>query len=193
MIEKIINRNDFLTTKWAGGETTQMIIYPQDAILSQRNFLFRVSSATFTSTESTFSDFSGYQRYILPLEGKLSLHHEGLYSRDLEKYDVEYFDGSWNTSSENSLDCRDFNFVVKSGNPARMRIIYQGDSYVIKNSQIVTLFSMDSFVINFHNHNETREIDGFSLFYLETEQEEKISITRATSPVIVTEFKVFHA
>lgn len=187
MKEKIIKREDFITTKWAGGETTQMIIYPQDSVLSQRNFLFRVSSATFTSTQSTFSDFSGYQRYILPLEGKLSVYHEALYNRELDKYEVEYFDGSWNTSSDNTLDCRDFNFIVKSGNLAKMRLLNQGDSYIIKGSQIVTLFSMNNFVINLDNHNEKRDIDGFSLFYIETEQEEKISIESATSPVILTE------
>ncbi len=80
---------------------------------SEKDFLWRISSATFTSTESNFSDFSGYQRYILPLEGKLRVYHEGLYSRELDKYEVEYFDGSWSTSSENTLDCRDYNFIVK--------------------------------------------------------------------------------
>ncbi|AKL93822.1 putative protein HutD family [Clostridium aceticum] len=190
MKEKIIKKEDFITTKWAGGETTQLAIYPEDATLSEKNFLWRVSSATFTSTQSEFSDFSGYQRYILPLEGKLSLYHKGLYNRELDKYEVEYFDGSWSTFSENTLDCRDYNFIVKSGNSSKMQILRAGDECFLQNSEIVTLFSMKDFVINLCNHNEKRNIDGFSLFVIETDSQEKISITSADSPIIITEFVI---
>ena len=190
MKEKIITKEDFITTKWAGGETTQLAIYPEDANFSQKDFLWRVSSATFTSTESKFSDFSGYQRYILPLEGKLRISHEGLYNRELDKYEVEYFDGSWSTFSENTLDCRDYNFIVKSGNLAKMQILKEGDDYLLKSSEIVTVFSMNDFVLDLCNHGEKRDINGFSLFVLETDDDEKISITRANSPVIITEFVI---
>ena len=190
MKEKIIKKEDFITTKWAGGETTQLAIYPEDAIFSNKDFLWRVSSATFTATESKFSAFSGYQRYILPLEGKLSVNHEGLYSRELEKYDVEYFDGSWSTFSQNTLDCRDYNFIVKGGNLAKMQILNKGDEYLLKGSEIVTIFSMYDFVLSLNNHDERRDIDGFSLYVLETDKEEKISIENADSPVIITEFVI---
>lgn len=190
MKEKIIKKEDFITTKWAGGETTQLAIYPENAVFSEKNFLWRISSATFTSTQSKFSDFSGYQRYILPLEGRLKIYHQGLYIRELDKNEIEYFDGSWNTFSENTLDCRDYNFIVKSGKLARMQILNEKDEYLLKDSKIVTLFSMDDFVINLHAHNEKRIIDGFSLFVIETDCEEKISITCADSPVIITEFAI---
>ena len=190
MKEKIINKEDFVTTKWAGGETTQLVIYPEDAVFSEKDFLWRISSATFTSTESKFSDFTNYQRYILPLEGKLSVYHEGLYNRELNKYEVEYFDGSWSTFSKNTLDCRDYNFIIKGGNIAKMQILKEGDEYLLKGSKIVTIFSMDDFVLNLKGQKENRDIDGFSLFILEIDDEEKISITRANSPVIITEFVI---
>lgn len=188
MKEKIVRKEDFITTKWAGGETTQLAIYPEDAAFSEKNFLWRVSSATFTSTESRFSDFSGYQRYILPLEGNLSVYHEGLYDRKLDRYEVEYFDGSWTTFSENTLDCRDYNFVVKNGNMAKMQILKAGDVHTFKGSEIVTVFSMDNFVLNFLNNNKKSGIPKYSLFVLEIDDEEKIQITSAKLPVIVTEF-----
>lgn len=188
MIERIIRKEDFTTTQWAGGETTQLTIYPEDAIFSERNFLFRISSATFTTTESKFSDFTGYQRYILPLEGRLSLRHEGLYNRSLGKYEVEYFDGSWSTFSENTLDCRDYNFIVKSGSLAKMQILNEGDNYIFKPSRLVTIFSTKDFVINLDSKNEKMDISGFSLLLLETEKEEGISVIKAEEPLIVTEF-----
>jgi environmental stress-induced protein Ves len=187
MKEKIIKKEDFITTKWAGGETTQLAIYPEEAVFSERNFIWRVSSATFTSTESKFSDFTGYQRYILPLEGKLSLYHERLYNRELDKYEVEYFDGSWTTYSKNTLDCRDYNFIVKSGSLAKMQILNQGDEYTLKGSQIVTIFSMNDFVLSIDNHGE-RNVEGFSLLVLETDKDEKINIISAKSPLIITEY-----
>lgn len=190
MKEKIIKKEDFVTTKWAGGETTQLAIYPEDAIFSEKDFLWRVSSATFTSTESKFSDFSGYQRYILPLEGKLSVYHEGLYSRELNRYEVEYFDGSWSTFSRNTLDCRDYNFIVKSGSLAKLQILNADDEYIFKGSEIITVFSMNDFILNLCNHDIKRDINGFSLYILETDDEEKISIIKANSPIIITEFAI---
>ena len=188
MKEKIIKREDFITTKWAGGETTQLAIYPEDAIFSEKDFLWRISSASFTTMESKFSDFTGYQRYILPLEGKLNLYHEGLYDRELDKYQVDYFDGSWNTSSENTIDCLDYNFIVKSGNLGKMQILNERDKYLLKESAIITIFSMDNFTLNLNDQNGKRYIDGFSLFLIETEKEEMINISKANLPVIITEF-----
>lgn len=33
---KIIDKEDFIVTKWTGGETTQLFIYPEDAIFSEK-------------------------------------------------------------------------------------------------------------------------------------------------------------
>lgn len=185
---EIIKKKDFITTKWPGGQTTQLAIYPEDAIFSEKDFLWRISSATFTSTESKFSDFTGYQRYILPISGKLSLYHERLYNRDLGKYDVDYFDGSWTTSSRNTLDCRDYNFIVKNGSLGKMQILKSGDEYTIKRSQVVTVFSMDDFLIGLDKTKEEVVLEGSSLLVLETDDEENIIKVSAKSPIIITEF-----
>lgn len=190
MKEKIIKKEDFITTKWEGGETTQLAIYPEDAIFSEKDFLWRISSASFTSLESKFSDFSGYQRYILPLEGKLNLYHDGLYNRELDKYQVDYFDGSWNTFSKNTSDCIDYNFIIKAGNQGKMQILKEGDEYLFKGSAIVTVFSMDDFVLDINDENSKRNIEGGSLLVIETKNESKINILKAKLPVIITEFKI---
>jgi environmental stress-induced protein Ves len=185
---KIIDKEDFIVTKWTGGETTQLFIYPEDAIFLEKDFLCRVSSATFTSTESKFSDFTGYQRYILPLEGELALSHEGLYNRKLDKYEVEYFDGTWTTFSKNSIDCRDYNFIVRNGNLAKMQILSRGCEYFLKESELVTIFSMDGFVISLEDSDEKIDVNAFSLLILVTGDKEKISIISADSPLILSEF-----
>lgn len=188
MKEKIVKNENFVTTKWAGGETTQLAIYPYDSAFSNKDFLWRISSATFTSTESTFSDFTGYQRYILPLEGELSLKHSRLYDRNLRKYDVEYFDGSWNTFSKNTPDCRDYNFIVKSGCLSKMQILNEGEECILKKSEVATFFSVNEFILELPEHGENRKVDGFSLYIIETDNEEKVKILNTQLPVIITEF-----
>lgn len=190
MKEKIIKEKDFIRTKWDGGQTTQLAIYPEGANLSDKDFLWRISSATFTNFESKFSDFTGYQRYILPLKGKLSLYHQGIYDRELDEYEVDYFDASWNTSSKNTRDCIDYNFIVKSGSQGKIQILTEDDKYLVKKSMIITMFSMDAFILNIKNKDEKRYIDGYSLLVIEIEKEEIISIEKANLPVIMTEFLI---
>lgn len=184
----VIKKEDFITTKWAGGETTQLAIYPENSVFADRDFSWRISSATFTTTESTFSDFTGYQRYILPLKGELNIYHKGLYDRVLMPYEVEYFDGAWSTKSKNSFDCRDFNFIVKSGSLARLQVLLEGEEYFVRKSAIAAFFSIDDFEIEHIGFGEKERLEGFSLYVLETDSEEQIRIFNSKSPVIVTEY-----
>lgn len=187
MIEKIIKKEDFITTSWSGGATTQLLIYPENAEFSNKDFLFRISSATFTSTESTFSNFRNYQRYILPLEGMLSVRHDKLYFRNLEKFEVEYFDGAWTTYSENTLDCRDYNFIYRKGSYAAMKILGEKDLMEVDSNSVITLFSTQdsSFCINEKDYSLT----GFSLLLIDTEEDRlEIEIKELESPIIATVF-----
>ena len=144
---KIIPSKDFKRSTWSGGETTELYIFPEGEDFKERTFLFRISSASFTGTESVFSDFTGYQRYILPLEGSLWLAHTDsqghpLYRRDLAPYEVDYFSGSWTTKSGNSLDCRDFNLIVREDLPAQLAVLHSGETYVPKRQGLLFAYSL---------------------------------------------------
>ncbi len=54
-----------------------------------------------------------------------------------------------------------------------MQVLKEGDEYLLKSSEIVTVFSMKDFVLSLYNYDEKRDIDGFSLFILETDNDEK--------------------
>ncbi|SMP68772.1 HutD family protein [Anoxynatronum buryatiense] len=186
MKETIVHRDAFITTQWAGGETTQLAIHPENALFSERDFLWRISSATFTTTQSVFSDFSGYQRYLLPLRGNLRLSHERLFARELAAYEPAYFDGAWPTASENSPDCIDYNFIVKNGTTALLQVLQEGDEHLVDVPAMITCFSVDDMVIHLKKAGVQREISGFSLYMLETEAGESVSVARASAPVILT-------
>ena len=52
---KLLTRDDYVTTNWSGGTTTQLAIAPEGAVYGDRNFLWRLSSAT---VELDHSDFT---------------------------------------------------------------------------------------------------------------------------------------
>jgi environmental stress-induced protein Ves len=97
---------------WASGTSTEVFVYPADGDFKTRNFSFRISTATVEADETTFSDFSGLTRILMPLKGDLTLIHEGRYTKELKPFDQDVFDGSWNTRSKGKV--QDFNVMFKS-------------------------------------------------------------------------------
>ena len=65
--------NDFTTTNWSMGETTQLYIHPKTAEYGLRNFDFRVSRATVSDEMSIFTNLTGYERVLMILEGRTTL------------------------------------------------------------------------------------------------------------------------
>ena len=74
----------------------------------------RISSAIIDDVQSDFSDFSGFTRYILPLEGEITLIKEG--RRIALSHNALYeFEGDEKVSSENTQGAVDFNIIVRHG------------------------------------------------------------------------------
>ena len=108
-----LTSKDYRTSRWSGGETTELLIWPRDAVYGQRDFLFRVSSATVELDESTFTALPDYHRLIATLEGTITLRHDGGAPLTLAPYQVHAFDGGSETVSFGR--CRDFNLMLRKG------------------------------------------------------------------------------
>ena len=185
----IVHQEDFITNEWSGGTTTQFAIYPKDATLANRDFKWRLSSAKFTSTSSVFSDFSGYQRYLLSLQGELFVNHEGLYERTLFPFDVEYFLGNWTTKSTNSLDCVDFNFIVQKDLGTNLAVLKEDDSYATKRTGQLIIFTVGDCELYIRT-TEKKHLNLKARDLLIIEEEDvfnSIKIIHADKPVIVCE------
>lgn len=96
---------------WANGTSTEIFIYPANGSFSDRNFLFRISTATVEAEESTFTFFEGITRHLMILKGELELIHDGRYSKKLKPYDQDTFSGEWSTQSRGKVS--DFNLMLK--------------------------------------------------------------------------------
>lgn len=110
---EIIKEEQYSVSCWSGGKTRQLYIYPPHSSYAQRDFTFRISSATVECERSEFTALPGIKRLILPLSGKLHLYYEGHGEKELAPYEQDCFDGGWNTVSIGKAT--DFNLMLRSG------------------------------------------------------------------------------
>lgn len=131
MATEVFSAGNRTTVKWASGTSTEIFIFPPGASFAERNFLFRISTATVEAEESTFTFFEGITRHLMILEGKLELIHEGRYSKHMRPFDQDTFSGEWPTRSKGKVT--DFNLMLKGGATGELihRRIEAGESNVI--------------------------------------------------------------
>ena len=109
----LLRREDYVTTSWSGGTTTQIALFPPESSYAGRDFLWRVSSAVVEDGESAFTPLPDYDRHLMLLEGSLLLRHDGGEPLPLDPYQPHAFDGGAETVSVGR--CRDFNLMLRKG------------------------------------------------------------------------------
>ena len=90
---KRLTADDYNVSTWSGGTTTQLAIFPPEAVYADRDFLWRVSSATVDLEESDFTALPDYDRLIATLRGEIVLTHNGGAPLTLRPYEVHAFSG----------------------------------------------------------------------------------------------------
>lgn len=121
-LEKIESK-DYIVSDWSGGKTTQIMIDPPGALYADRDFHFRLSSATVELEESVFTSLPDYDRIIAPIEGELKLYYnENETPVALHALECDAFDGAWNTRSEGKVV--DYNLMTRKG-------VCRGNSYAL--------------------------------------------------------------
>ena len=98
---------------WSGGTTVELAIFPPQADYAQRDFLWRVSSASVELEESDFTALPDYDRLIATLEGEIQLSHNGGAPLVLRPLEVHAFSGADATHSRGR--CTDFNLMLRRG------------------------------------------------------------------------------
>ncbi len=109
----IVRKEELVHTSWSGGTTTQLAIYPQDASYADRDFIWRVSTASVEAERSEFTPLPGVSRILMILEGSMRLIHDGSREVDLGRFGQDSFSGGSNTVSIGRA--RDFNLMTKEG------------------------------------------------------------------------------
>lgn len=110
-LTKIIEPNNFKISKWSGGTTTELFIYPLTENFQDRNFDFRLSTATVDVETSLFTPLNGYNRVLMVLKGEMELIHKNHHNKRLKKFETDSFKGEWETESKGQ--CSDFNLIYR--------------------------------------------------------------------------------
>ncbi|MFK4784407.1 HutD family protein [Fusobacterium sp. MFO224] len=109
---KILSENQSIISKWSGGITKQLYIYPENCEFKNRDFKFRISTATTELEESTFTSFNNMNRVISVLKGTMELNHLDHHHVTLNPYDIDRFSGNWTTHSKGKVT--DFNLIINN-------------------------------------------------------------------------------
>ena len=106
---KIIRKHEQKTNLWSGGKTTELFIYPDGSSYAERNFQFRISTATIETANSEFTRLNGFKRHLMILDGSLYINHKHHHQKLLNQFDVDEFMGDWETTAEGKVT--DFNLM----------------------------------------------------------------------------------
>ncbi|EFI41872.1 HutD family protein [Peptoniphilus sp. oral taxon 386] len=176
---KKILKEEFKTTNWSGGTTSQLFISPEDADVSKKDFDFRISSATCDLDESIFTPYNDYMRYITPLDGNLKLINNGA-DINIEPYEIYYFDGSDSVAGYSKV--RDFNLIIKKGIDGKMYSIdVKNEVEIVGTSEVTIVFNYDG--------NLFAEGDKFSAFSaISLDNGEKVNVS-GSGRILICEVK----
>jgi environmental stress-induced protein Ves len=164
--------NSSKTISWASGTSTELFVYPPDGDFQTRAFDYRISTATVEAEETNFSDFTGLTRILLILNGKLTLIHEGRYSKELDTFDQDRFDGSWITKSKGKV--QDFNVMFNENYDASvLHLALQANK-----SHEITLDESKTFLFIFNGKFEINGqlVSAGDLIEIETSSSEKTDV-----------------
>jgi len=132
------------TIAWASGTSTELFIHPVNGNFQKREFIFRISTATVEAEETNFSDFTGLTRILMILRGKLTLIHEDRYTKELNEFDQDTFDGSWKTKSNGKV--QDFNLMFNDtckGEVQHYKLVLGEQKEFVKTTERLFFFVYD--------------------------------------------------
>lgn len=137
---------------WAGGSTYQYYLYPANSSYAEKDFLFRISSATIEQSPSVFTQFQGYTRYLSMLDNALDVTINGA-AQHFEKQQIFLFDSN-DTVVSTSLGT-DFNWMIhKSIKQHHLEITKQSQQC---NSPFILLFALEAVKITIQEQIYTLE------------------------------------
>ncbi|WP_372645917.1 HutD family protein [Ancylomarina sp.] len=149
----IISADKFNTINWSGGTSTQLYIYPETADYGLRNFDFRLSTAIVEVKKSDFTSLPSVSRKIMILDGQIEISHKDHYKKELQRFDIDEFEGDWQTSSVGV--CTDFNLMTtgktKSELSSLVLLKKQIEDFPINNDQNKIFIYLYSGKIGFNN------------------------------------------
>jgi len=162
-------KKDSKASIWSGGLTYEYMVYPKTANYADRNFAFRISSATIEKVPSEFTIFKGYHRYLVMLDNSLDIE-VNKEKKIYEKYQIMEFNSDDEVTSYTKGT--DFNWMVSEKIGNHKLKIANGNQNC--NAQIILLFSLNTTVIKINE--KPYDLNPYDLLIVENPEKENIMI-----------------
>ena len=171
---KIIPASQYKTIPWKNGkgQTTELAISKNGTL---DNFNWRLSIASVVE-DGPFSDFSGYERNLILLEGYgISLTHDDRIDVLEKPLSLSSFDGASKTVGKLiNGPIKDFNLMTKQGlYKVKVETYRDQTKKQLKQTEMVFIYSNQSNTV-IHSTSEKREIASGHLAILSEEAEVKV-------------------
>jgi len=186
----LTKKEQLKTSTWQGGTTTQLAIYPKEAIYKNLDFIFRISTATIEVEESTFTSLPNVSRVIMVLDGELTIQHKNQYTKQLKKFDTDNFSGDWETSSIGKVT--DFNVMTRGSakaNALGFSLLEKSKKEFILNSDIMAIYvSSGAIVIELSSTQKVNASQGNIVLIRKEKINETFAVfTQKTSDIAIAE------
>ena len=163
----LFSKKDSKPSIWSGGLTYEYMIYPKTANYTDRDFVFRISSATIEKVPSEFTKFKGYYRYLVMLDNCLDID-VNKERKVYEKYEIMEFNSDDEvTSYANGMD---FNWMI-SEKISRHKLEITNSNQNC-NAQIIILFSLNTTSIKINE--KSYYLEPYDLLVIENQEKENI-------------------
>lgn len=188
---KIIKKEEYSVSNWSGGQTTELYIYPENSKYKDRNFMWRISSATMDIEESTFTNLPGFARELMVISGETTLEHEGQHKITLKPFEKDSFMGDWTTKSVGKAS--DFNLMTSKDCVGSLEVFDVKDQVSIELGTGKSGFSVSQYFypvggsIEFQINDDKFYVDEKDLFlinYSEGNEMGKITIINNSSTMV---------
>ncbi|NEU05127.1 HutD family protein [Clostridium sp. ATCC 25772] len=146
---KIIKPHKQNISNWSGGKTKEIYIYPENGDYKERNFKFRVSSATIELETSTFTKLKNVKRLITTLDNDLKLLHEDGATINLKPYEIYRFSGELKIKSFGKVT--DFNLMLMGDASGDISVLKGNEENILiskpNTAQVFVLYTIDDNVV----------------------------------------------
>ncbi|OHT45400.1 HutD family protein [Flavobacterium tructae] len=154
---------------WSGGLTYEYMIYPKTANYADRDFAFRISSATIEQEPSVFTQFKGYHRYLVMLDNGLDIEINQE-KKVYEQFEIMEFNS--NDAVTSFTKGIDFNWMVSEKISQHQLKITAANQNC--NAQIVLFFSLDTTVVQINE--KPYDLKPYDLLIIENPEKTDIAL-----------------
>ncbi|WDF65043.1 HutD family protein [Flavobacterium sp. KACC 22763] len=170
---QLLSKKNTKPSIWSGGLTYEYMIYPKTAIYANRDFAFRISSATIEQTPSEFTKFKGYHRYLVMLDNDLDVE-VNKEKKAYKKYEIMEFNSDDEVTS--FTKGTDFNWMVSEKISHHKLEIANGNQNC--NAEVVIVFSLYRAIITINE--KPYHLEPYDVLVIENQEKENVRLHFST-------------